>query len=424
MKSHRLAAAIACAAMHATPLAAAEVAALPLGIAESKPAEGPAVPVDGGYMVAYTETIPGTDVTFEMEPIPGGEFLLGSPANEPGRADDEGPQVRISVEPMWVGRCEVTWAEYRTYMAAYEQFKQLERVANAAGSEAAGADDPQLALVRRHTLPVDAEGEEAVDAVTCPTPLYEPSYTYTAGEEPNQPAVTMTPFAARQYTKWLSGVTGREYRLPTESEWEYAVRAGTSTAYYFGDDPEQLSRHAWFEDNADWETHPVGAKTPNPWGLYDMLGNVAEWTLDQYDADHYAQLAVLNESSPVPAADAVLWPTKVSPRSVRGGSWLAAADRCRSAARHASEDEEWKLSDPNLPLSPWWYTEEPAMGVGMRVVRPLAGIPAGQRERVWDAEVEDVADDVRARLQEGRGARGVATPMLPEAIKAAEALSE
>src|SRR5262245_53333099 len=78
------------------------------GIAMEKPAEGRVVQVDGGYMVPYTETIPGTDVTFEMVPIPGGEFLMGSPESENDRADDEGPQVRIKVEPFWIGKCEVT----------------------------------------------------------------------------------------------------------------------------------------------------------------------------------------------------------------------------------------------------------------------------------------------------------------------------
>ncbi|MCA9237314.1 MAG: formylglycine-generating enzyme family protein, partial [Planctomycetales bacterium] len=210
----------------------------------------------------------------------------------------------------------------------------------------------------------------------------------------------------------------------TEAEWEYFARAGTTTPYYFGADSDELGDHAWFDDNADWETHPVGTKSPNAWGLYDVLGNAAEWTLDEYDASRYANLADSHESLPVAVADAVSWPTKLFPRSIRGGSWLDTADRCRVAARQASEDEEWKLSDPNIPLSPWWYTEEPAMGVGMRIVRPLAGIPAADKPRVWDAETKRIANDVQVRLEEGRGVRGVADSSLPAATEAARKLTD
>src|SRR4051812_29864052 len=87
------------------------------GIVSKAPAKGRSVKVDEGYMVPYVEKIPGTDVTFEMIPIPGGEFLMGSPAGEANRSTDEGPQVRIKVEPFWMGKCEVTWGEYRAFMA-------------------------------------------------------------------------------------------------------------------------------------------------------------------------------------------------------------------------------------------------------------------------------------------------------------------
>ncbi|MBX3424350.1 MAG: formylglycine-generating enzyme family protein [Pirellulales bacterium] len=384
------------------------------GIVDARPAEGPYVEVDGKFMAPYFETIPGTDVTFEMIPIPGGEFLLGSPEDEADRSEDEGPQVRVRIAPMWVGRHEVTWAEYQSYMAMYERFKQFEQLA---------AASPEHAIIGEHVVPVDADGVAVVDAVTCPTPLYDPSFTYSAGESPEQPAVSMTPFAARQYSKWLSGLTGRDYRLPTEAEWEYAARAGTTTAYSFGDEADGLEDYAWFDDNADYETHPVGGKQPNAWGLHDMLGNVAEWTLDEYAPDQYEQLRGVG-AEPVDGARAVRWPTKSYPRAVRGGSWLDTADRLRVAARQASEDDEWKLSDPNAPHSPWWYTEEPATGIGMRVVRPWGGVPAEDRPRVWDAETESIARQVQRRLQEGRGVRGVVDRQLPAAIDAAEKLAQ
>jgi formylglycine-generating enzyme required for sulfatase activity len=390
------------------------------GIATQKPSEGPAVPVDGGYMVPYTETIPGTEVTFDMVPVPGGEFLMGSSGSEAERGKDEGPQVRIKVEPFWIGRCEVTWAEYQAFMAMYDIFKKLQLLAG--NTDQAGASDAETQkrweLVRSHAWSGDVEEEWGVDAITAATPLYDASFTYNAGEEPNQPAVTMTQFAARQYTKWVSGITGRPYRLPSEAEWEYAARAGTTTAYSFGDDPAELGDYAWFDENSDFQTHAVGEKKPNAWGLFDMHGNVAEWTLDEYHEDAYAKLG----SGPVDAAAAIRWPTKVFPRVIRGGSWLLGAPAARSAARYQSEEQEWKLSDPNIPLSPWWFTEEPATGVGMRIVRPLKPLTSELKPKVWEADADDLRQDVRDRLREGRGVLGVADKDLPLAIEAAEKL--
>lgn len=392
------------------------------GIVAEQPADGRFVKVADGYMVPYTETIPGTEVTFEMVPIPGGEFLMGSPASEARRADDEGPQVRVKVEPFWIGKCEVTWAEYKAFMAMYDAFKKLQLLAASRGQangDTAAADE-NWRLVRAHAWNGKLEEEWGVDAVTSATPLYDPSFTYGAGDQPNQPAVTMTQFAAKQYTKWLSGITGRDQRLPSEAEWEYMARAGTTTAYSFGDNTGELSDYAWLDDNADYQTHPVGTKEPNPWGVYDVHGNVAEWTLDGYQADAYAQLG----AGPVDAPAAIRWPTKVYPRVIRGGSWLDTAEACRSAARHQSEEQEWKLSDPNIPLSPWWFTEEAATGVGMRILRPLKPLAAEDKKRVWEADVDDIRQDVRDRVREGRGALGVADKSLPAAVKAAEEMDQ
>jgi formylglycine-generating enzyme required for sulfatase activity len=373
------------------------------GLIARPPAEGRSVATDRGFMVPYTERIPGTDVTFEMIPVPGGGFLLGSPEIEPDRNADEGPQVRVTVAPCWIGKCEVTWAEYQAFMAMYEAFKSLNSLRD---------DQGKLA-------PLDSTREYLkhesfdVDGVTAPTPLYDSSFTYAAGEEPDQPAVTMTQFAAKQYTKWLSGITGREYRLPTEAEWEYAARAGTSTAYSFGDDASDLGDYAWFEDNADYLTHTVGKKKPNAWGLHDMHGNVAEWVLDEYAADHYAKLG----DKGVFAGDAIAWPTKLYPRVIRGGCWFDAARLCRSAARHKSDDPEWNIADPNLPKSPWWFTEDPATGVGFRIVRPLTLMDDAMKSRVWEADLERIREDVAARLDEGRGAQSAADPRLPAAVE-------
>jgi sulfatase modifying factor 1 len=361
---------------------------------DQRPAgDGPAIQVPGGWMVAYDETIPGTEVTFRMLPVPGGTLRMGSPVDEAGRGADEGPQYDVRIEPFWIGRCEVTWGEYKAYMAACDLFKAM---------ESAGV------------RPVTADNE--ADAVTAPSNLYDPTTTFTNGEDPLQPAVTMTQFAARQYTKWLSGLTSRFYRLPLESEWEYACRAGTSTPWHCGSTADALDAVAWFADNADETTHAVGEKKPNAWGLHDMHGNVAEWVLDQLAADGYARQAALPQ--PVPQADAAVWPTSLSPRVVRGGSYYDEPAQCRSAARRGSEDLPWKDVDPNLPKSPWWYTEEPALGVGMRIVRPLAVPDAATRRRWGDADIESIRADAADRLMQGRGARGLVDPLLPAELKA------
>src|ERR1700760_1437039 len=173
------------------------------GIVSQQPATGRSVKVDDGYMVPYVEKIPGTDVTFEMIPVPGGEFLMGSRDSEADRSKDEGPQVRIKVEPFWMGKCEVTWGEYRAFMAMYDAFKKMQRLtANAGAGKADGPTEKDLRLIKMHAWNDKLATDWNVDAVTSPTPLYDSSFTYGVGEQPNQPAVTITPYAARQYTKW------------------------------------------------------------------------------------------------------------------------------------------------------------------------------------------------------------------------------
>jgi hypothetical protein len=302
----------------------------------------------------------------------------------------------------------------------YDAFKKLQRLAANPGKDGNAEVQKDRKLVETHAWNGKFETKWEVDAVTCPTPLYDSTFTYSAGDQPAQPAVTVTPFSARQYTKWISGITGNDYRLPSEAEWEYEARAGTSTAYSFGDDPSKIEEYAWIDSNSDSQTHPVGTKKPNPWGLYDVHGNVAEWTLDQYLPNAYAK----DGPGPVDAQKIVQWPTKVYPRVVRGGNWLLPADAARSAARQPSEEKEWKLSDPNIPLSPWWYTEEPATGVGMRLMRPLKPMTAEEKKLVWEADVDDMRQDVRDRLREGRGALGVADKTLPAAVEAAEKLNK
>ena len=382
------------------------------GLVAEEPKEGPFVKTDKGYMVPYTETIPGTDIAFEMIPIPAGEFVMGSPEDEADRNEDEGPQFRVTVEPFWMARHELTWREYKRFMEMYDVFKKF-----GSNSKRDASGEPVTDPIRPLTE------DNRADAVTIPTPLYDASTTFERGEGDREPAVTMTPYAARQYTKWLSLQLGQFYRLPSEAEWEYACRAGTTTAFSFGDDPEQIEEYAWYWDNSlkelpngdEWEAyHDVGSKKPNPWGLYDMHGNVAELVLDEYREDHYEQFT----GRTVNWKDAIAWPTKAYPRVHRGGSWNSDAKDCRSAVRGQTHDEDWKIIDPNRPKSPWWFTEEDSRAVGMRLIRPLNDPGTSQeRNRYWEEVVEEINNDVARRLEEGRGVLAPIDPNLPKAIE-------
>ena len=305
-------------------------------------------------MRPYTNTIPGTQVKYGMAPIHGGEFEMGSPDTEPNRKPDEGPQHKVKISPFWMGQREVTWNEYELFMYPDEEKRM------------------------RATTPTDASGDKLADAVTHPSKPYV-EMSFGMGKD-GYPAISMTHHAANKYCQWLSAKTGQFYRLPTEAEWEYACRAGTTTAYFFGSDTNQLGDYAWYEQNSDFKYQKVGKKKPNPWGLYDIYGNVVEWVLDQYDPDYYKQCA---------AAGLVTDPwnkaTKPYPHSVRGGSWDDEATMCRSAARRGS-DRTWKMTDPQLPKSVWYLSD--AQWVGFRIVRPLRVPTAEQMQKYWTSGTE------------------------------------
>ncbi len=385
------------------------------GIVAKQPVYQQSVTIDQGFMVPYTEKIPGTDITFEMIPIPGGKFLLGSPEGEADRNADEGPQVRVTVSPFWMAKCEITWAEYHSYMKTYSAFKSINRMR--AERRRFGDKSEKLQAMPNVKKFLEQENLD-IDGVTSPTPLYDSSYTYAVGEEPGQPAVTMTQFAAKQYTKWISGITGQQYRLPSEAEWEYAARAGSTTPYSFAAG-KSLDDYAWYAANADDELQMVGTKLPNTWGLHDMYGNVAEWVLDEYNEKHYSGLSA-GLSNQTTALEAVLWPKRRFPRVIRGGCWYDDAAQCRSAARHKSDDTAWVIEDPNLPVSPWWFTEEPTTGVGFRLLRPLASMDPAMKKKVWDADIEELRQDVVDRIKGGRGTRTAADSRLHEAIQELE----
>ena len=296
----------------------------------------------------YTETVtggkPGSKVTFDMVPVPGGTFKMGSPPTEKGRKKDEGPQREITVRPFYMGKHEVTWDAYHLFLDL--GIKQ---------ALAGGADD------------------DKPDAITYPTPPYaDETFGLGRGKSPN---IAVTWHAASEFARWISSKTGKVYRLPTEAEWEYACRAGSSTAFAFGDSPAKLGEHAWFRGNSGKKPHVVGEKKPNAFGLFDMHGNVSEWVIDRYAPDFYGKpvtAGALPINLPGDARYAHV---------VRGGSYKEKPPALRCAARRFSEPI-WSKQDPQTPQSIWWHTE--TTEVGFRLVHVPDEYPAlrGFRSKV------------------------------------------
>ncbi|TWT75871.1 Formylglycine-generating sulfatase enzyme [Posidoniimonas polymericola] len=376
------------------------------GLTQKQPAAGPYVKTDRGYMVPYEVKVPGSGATFKMTPIAGGVVSVGPRTASADEDDDpQSPSRQVRLEPYWIGTHEVTWADYRPYMELNTTFGEI---AFLRGQLYDGSPKLEQALADRPALQqaVDAM-PQGVDCITAPTALYDPSTTYYSGEEPELPAVTMTVYAAQQYTKWLSVLTGGAYRLPCEAEWEHAARADAS-----GDAPRQpLDPIAWYDDNSDYEAQPVGLKEPNANGLYDTLGNAAEWVLDVPSTEAPAA------GDPMPWSESVGQPQQVDPRIAKGGYYESEAAELTFTSRLLSADEDWKASDPNVPLSPWWFADDPAMGVGFRVVRQLEPMTDEQKQIAWEASSPDLQNGVKQRVQGGRGKMQVITPDLPKVVE-------
>ncbi len=332
------------------PAAAGEDAALELSKRLHAKITATTGTAEATAMAPYKATVPATGAAFEMVPVPAGEFTMGSPESEKGRGANEGPPRKVEVAPFWIGKHEVTWDEYESFMVDGGR-------RNKDGSKK--FPDP---------------GDSDVDIVSRPTKPYV-EMTFGMGKE-GYPAISMTQHTALTYCKWLSAQTGHFYRLPTEAEWEYACRAGTDTAYSFGDDPAELHKYGWFFDNANFAYQKVGKKAPNPWGIHDMHGNVAEWTLDSLSEDGYTGAGTDNP-----------WARgrQLYPRAVRGGSWNDFPEGLRSAARVGSSGK-WKVQDPQLPKSIWYHTD--AQWLGFRIVRPLEVPPVEEMHAIWNAGID------------------------------------
>lgn len=302
---------------------------------------------------AFEETIPGTGVSFSMLPIPGGQFTIGSPSGETGRSNNEGPQRTIEVSPFFMAEVEVTWDMYMSFFR-----------------ETASEGRSELS-----SFVQEGRQYESVDAISGPTPPWgSPDQGWGWGD---RPAITMTYYAAQTFTEWLSLKTGKRYRLPTESEWEYAARAHTSTPYFFDGDPRRFTRtrlmnrlfgvdttginsFVIYAENSWLRTQSPAIVQPNQFGLRNMLGNVWEYCSDYYAEDAYAmypegQVIIDPQGPPVG-----------NERVIRGGSFNSDALDVRSAVRRPTQHDAWLRTDPQIPKSIWWYSD--VQDVGFRVV--------------------------------------------------------
>jgi formylglycine-generating enzyme required for sulfatase activity len=273
---------------------------------------------------------------------------MGSPLYEKNRLADEGPIRKVKIDSFWMAKYETTWNLYTLFMA-----REL--------------DNLQQSFSKNSEVNIDVDG---VSGAT--TPYVEMSFGM--GTE-GYPAISMTQLAAKKFCQWLSAMTGNFYRLPTEAEWEYACRAESESPYYFGNDSNDLDKYGWYKNNSNNKYQKVGQKLPNKWGLYDMHGNVSEWTLDAYDTSFYSNSKNEIDNNPYNQ------PEKLYPRVVRGGSWKSSNYRLRSASRQASS-KQWKKQDPQIPRSKWWHTD--AQFVGFRIVRPFITPTADEQNKYWN----------------------------------------
>lgn len=304
------------------------------------------VPAKVEEFSTFNEQIPGTSVSFSMIAIPGGQFNMGTPPNEPFRQSDEGPVREVAVDSFWMAEVEVTWNEYLAFFSATGSQGRKEAV----------------------------EADEETDGISGATPPWgAPDQGWGKG---TRPAITMTHHAAETYCRWLSSVTGKKYRLPTEAEWEYAARAGTNTPYFFGGSPKDyetgglwnklfgpdtttINSYVIYLENSPVRTQIPALVKPNQFGLKNMLGNVAEFCLDYYDPTVYAKYpkgVVRNPRGPREGLEHV----------VRGGSFNNSAKDLRAGKRDFTKTEAWLITDPQIPKSIWWYSD--CKNVGFRVI--------------------------------------------------------
>jgi formylglycine-generating enzyme required for sulfatase activity len=221
-------------------------------------------------------------IGMKLAAIPAGTFQMGSPDNEPGRRPAEGPQHAVGIRnPFFIGTHEVTVGQFKAFVAA---------TSYPAGTEKGGHANWR-----------------------------EPGFEQTD----EHPVVYVSWHDAQAFCAWLSKKEGVQYLLPTEAQWEYCCRAGSTGRFCFGDDDRRLAEFAWYNKNSERKTHPVGQLKANAWGLHDVHGMVWEWTADWFDEAYYANSP--KEDPPGPAAGLC--------RVARGGSFRSSVSDARSARR-------------------------------------------------------------------------------------------
>lgn len=280
----------------------------------------------------YTETITGKDgskYTIDMALVPGGEFTMGSPAGEADRVECEGPQRKVKLDPYYLCTTETTIELFLVY---YHE------------TGTAKKEFVEVAEAQKNEQPA----KDGVNAITGPTPVYG---DMTMGYSKKHPAIGMTWHNATTFCQWLSQKTGKKYRLPTEAEWEYASRAGATSAFGVCDSQDGLKDYAWYTETAEMEPHAVGTKKPNAFGIFDMQGNVREWVQDFYSPTGYADATTENPTGPKEGKVHV----------ARGGFYDSPAKELRCAARGYEEDW-WRMNDPQIPKSKWWLPQIDSIG--------------------------------------------------------------
>ena len=317
-------------------------------------------------MKPYTDVIANTDVTFDMVPIPGGKFMMGSPDGEPGRKDDEGPQHEVEIAPFWMGKCEVTWDEYEIWMFNLD------------------IQQPRGEQGRPPT-----ELDKLADAVTRPTKPYT-DMTFGMGKD-GFPAICMTqlrrqevlPMAQREDRPLLPAADrGRMgIRLPGRHEDGLFVRRR----------PGQAGRvRLVLRQQRTTRTTRSAQKKPNPWGLHDMHGNVAEWTLDQYMPDFYQQFAGKLAEDPLAIADEAV---SAGGRAAARGTTIRTA--LRSAAR-AGSHKRMETAGSAIAAKHLVFYRRAVLGIPRGAAAGRAA--AEEKAKTWDAGVNTNSTDCADRV--------------------------
>ncbi len=283
-----------------------------------------AISTMGQDLKSYDQKVGG--LSFKMVAVPAGKFQIGSTSGDA----DEAPTKSIEISAFWMQAHEVTFGEWDLF------FKDM-------------------------NLPQSKN----IDGITRPTPQYI-DLTWGMGREGTKPTNSMSQQAAVMYCKWLYSKTGFFYRLPTEAEWEFACKTGKT-------ETNRLSEIAHYVDNSGGKFHDVEKLKPNALGIYDLLGNLSEWTSDQYDPSYYNKIESKDPRTSLAGR---------YPRTTKGGSYLDPAKELRCANRIAS-DAKWNTRDPQIPKSRWWLTD--GMFVGFRVVRPAVQPSAAEIDTYYAA---------------------------------------